>query len=65
MIPIDTAQAPESFDPFSEKTVCKRCGEDLRLRIIIPSFKPGYDERLYECTVCRDSETVFLFSRLQ
>ena len=65
MIPKDTAQAPEGFDPLSAKTVCKRCGEDSRLRIIIPSFKPGYEERLYECTACKESETVFLFLRLQ
>ena len=39
---------------------CAKCGKLTALKVLMPSFKPGYEERLFECSGCGHAETVFI-----
>jgi transcription elongation factor Elf1 len=44
----------------SDTTPCAKCGKPTALRILMPSFKRGFEERLFECPGCGHAETVFI-----
>jgi hypothetical protein len=39
---------------------CSQCNAPAMLRIVMPSDKPGYDQRQYECIICKHSETLLV-----
>jgi hypothetical protein len=39
---------------------CDNCDKLVFATIVMPSHKPGHEERLYECKACKHSETVFV-----
>jgi ribosomal protein L37E len=49
-----------AFHPNATEATCIKCGKLTFLRIMMPSFKRGYEERLFECSACGHCETVFI-----
>ena len=39
---------------------CAKCGKLTSLKVLMPSLKRGYEERLFECPACSYAETVFI-----
>ena len=39
---------------------CAKCGELTVLRVLMPTLRPGYEERFFECPFCRHPETLFI-----
>jgi hypothetical protein len=52
--------ATVAFAPNAAEIVCSQCGRIALLRVVIHSFKPGFEERFLECSTCSHTETVFV-----
>ena len=39
---------------------CAKCGSLTESKVMTPSVRPEYEERLYECLDCGHAETVFV-----
>jgi hypothetical protein len=40
---------------------CPRCGQKMRLRMIVPAGKPE-EHRLFECATCREESSITVAS---
>jgi len=52
--------APMASLPSKNEPRCKKCDKLVHSMIVMPSSKPGHEERLYRCAACKHSETVFV-----
>ena len=64
---IDIWQAIKATPPiaslgkaFMATRRCTKCNAPSLLRVVTPSEKPGFGERLYQCTACGHSETLLI-----
>jgi ribosomal protein S27AE len=57
---INGAQSAMAVHPNTTEATCTKCGKLTFLKVIMPSFKSDHEERLFECSGCGHSETVFV-----